>query len=185
MSIQGWVENVGWAGTDGASLTNSTAQTSLLPGSAKFTLPANFFDKVGKSLRITATGRISTVTATPGTLLFELKLGAVVAASGGALSLNVSAQTNDTFVLEWLLTARAIGSGTSANLIHVGKITSRALLAGVANTAVSECMPDTAPAVGTGFDSTSSQVVDLMGTWSVASASNSITLHQFILEVLN
>jgi hypothetical protein len=39
--------------------------------------------------------------------------------------------------------------------------------------------------VGTGFDSTAAQLVDLFATWSVANASNSITCHQFHIEDLN
>jgi hypothetical protein len=42
-----------------------------------------------------------------------------------------------------------------------------------------------APAVGTGFDSTAAQLVDLFATWSVANAANSITCHQFLIEDLN
>jgi hypothetical protein len=42
----------------------------------------------------------------------------------------------------------------------------------------------TAPAVGTGFDSTASQAVNLFGTWSLNNA-NSILTHQFTLESLN
>lgn len=185
MSVQSWVESYGWASVDGATLANSTTVTSLIPTPALITLPANFFDKLGKTLRITASGRMSTVVTTPGTFTFTVKFGGIVVANGGALTLNTVAQTNDSWMLEWLFTARAIGSGTAANLIHVGKFTSRALVAGVASTALVECMPDTAPAVGAGFDSTAAQIVDLQGQWSVLSASNSITVHQYIIESLN
>jgi len=46
---------------------------------------------------------------------------------------------------------------------------------------------NTAPAVGSGFDSTDAQVVDLhhTQTQSGGTPAESITLHQYILEALN
>src|SRR5258707_628030 len=46
-------------------------------------------------------------------------------------------------------------------------------------------LPDTAPVVGTGFDSTLTQTVDLFATWSISNAANSLTLYQYTLESLN
>jgi hypothetical protein len=46
-------------------------------------------------------------------------------------------------------------------------------------------IPVGAPTVGTGFDSTAAQTVDLFGTWSVANAANSIQVHQYMLESVN
>lgn len=43
-------------------------------------------------------------------------------------------------------------------------------------------LPASAPAVGTGFDSTAAQTVDLQAQWSVANAGNSIQVHQYVLE---
>lgn len=186
MSVQGWVETLGWATGDGAALTASTTSTSILPGQAKITLPANFFDKVGKMVRVRATGRVTTVT-TPGTLTLDVRFGSVVVANGGAMTLNATAQTNVTWDLEWILTCRAIGTGTAANMMHVGKFMSRALVGGSAEAtagAGTRPLPDTAPAVGTGFDSTAAQVVDLFATWSINNA-DSIQVHQYSIEALN
>ena len=46
-------------------------------------------------------------------------------------------------------------------------------------------LPSATMAVGTGFDSTTSNVVDLFAKWSVSDAANSITLHNYLLESLN
>jgi hypothetical protein len=174
---------------DGPALSNSTTPTSLLPGGAKFSLPPNFFWVPGKKIRIKAQGRISTVVTTPGNFTFDVRLGSVVAWNGGASALNVVAQTNATWDLEVELTCRAIGQTTTANLIGVGKLITRASLnapaVGTTTGVGTVLLPDTAPAVGTGFDSTAQQIVDLFGTFSVANAANSITLHEYSLESLN
>jgi hypothetical protein len=137
-------------------------------------------------MKLTAQGRISTVVTTPGTLTLDVRLGAVIAANGGAMTLSTTAKTNVAWWLEWVLTCRAIGSGTISNLMHQGMFSSEAAGATtVAGEAKSIMLPQSAPAVGTGFDSTAAQTVDLFGTWSIANAANSIQLHQYKLEALN
>lgn len=187
MSLQTWQECLIAAPSDGTALTNSTTETSILPAAAKLVLPANYL-YVGRVLKLTATGRISNVVTTPGTLTFNVKFGSVIVAASGALNLNVVAKTNVTWWLEWYLTCRAIGGSTSANFMHTGEWTSESVVGSPANTAGgagSLNLPVSAPAVGTGFDSTASQIVDLTATFSVANASNSIQLHQFMLASLN
>lgn len=177
---------------DGTALTNSTTATSIIPAAARFTLPSNFFWVPGKMLRVTASGRISTVTTTPGNLTLDIRLGTVaspiVVYTTGTMSLNTTAQTNATWSSQFILTCRAIGAGTSANLMGTGFWASRAVLGSAAVGSGGDgvdVQPDTAPAVGTGFDSTITNVVDLFATFSVANASNSILCHQYVLESLN
>jgi hypothetical protein len=173
---------------DGAALTNSTTPTSLLPAIAKPTLPANYLF-AGKMFRVTASGRISTVVTTPGTLTLDLRFGSVAVFGSGAMTLNTTAQTNVHWLYEALLTVRAVGSGTSANVLGQGKWTSHAVIGssaiGTAGAGSQLLAYNTAPAAGTGFDSTAANTVDLFATWSVANAANSITCHQFIIEDLN
>lgn len=192
MSAQTWMETLITAQLDGTALASSTAATSLLPPQSRLTLPSNFFSYIGKKLRVKAWGRISTVVTTPGTLTLDLRLGTVASPitvfNGGAMNLNVTAQTNATWEFEAMLTARAIGSGTSANLMGIGRFASRALIgspAVAAGYAGAALLPDTAPPVGTGFDSTITNVVDFFGTWSVSNAANSIQVHEFSLESMN
>jgi hypothetical protein len=185
---QGYIATLLASLADGAALTNSTTPTSLLPAIAKPTLPANYLF-AGKMFRVRATGRISTVVTTPGTLTLDLRFGSVAVFSSGAMTLNTTAQTNTPWIYDALLTVRAVGSGTSANVLGQGLWTSHAVIGasaiGTAG-AASQIMPyNAAPAVGTGFDSTAASTVDLFATWSVANAANSITCHQFIIEDLN
>ncbi len=174
----------------GSAYTASTTPTSLLPGQAKYTMPANFIDVVGKKFRIRANGRISTVVTTPGTLTLVVRMGpasAIAAATSQAFALNIVAKTNVTWDLDLLLTARSVGASTSATFMANGTWTSEAVIgsplpsAGGAGTHVWQA---SAPAVGTGFDSTVANIVDLYATWSINNA-NSILCEDFALECLN
>jgi hypothetical protein len=181
MSSQGFRQLIAWDSSDGTALTNSTTATSILPVGAKGTIPANAL-QIGSKVRIRAGGRISTVVTTPGTLTFNLIFGSTTVWTSGAISLNVAAQTNDTWELEAELSVRAIGTGTSCTLLGIGKFASAANIAANGNLCL---VPATAPAVGTGVDSSAAQTVDFQAAWSVASASNSILCHQFTLELAN
>lgn len=185
MSIQGWTESLITAQSDGAAVT-AAAATSLLPAHAKYTLPANFFQRLGQKLKIRASGRISSVITTPGTARFDVRFGATVVFDGLAILLDsVAAHTNVGWALDIELTLRAVGA--SANLMGVGIWTCEDIL-GVPATApkgvLSAVLPwNAAPAVGNNFDSGASQQVDLFFTQTVATGS--ITLHTFDLIAAN
>lgn len=182
----GYWNNLIEAQGDGTAHSNNTTAASILPAAAKKTLPANFFRQVGQKLRIRAHGRISTVVTTPGTLTFEFHLGPtanIIVAQTQAFTLSTTAKTNVGWFLDWMLTLRAIGGGTSANFMHQGVWTSEACGATtVAGEAKSALIQSSASAVGTGFDETVAMVGDLYADWSVQSASNSIQLHGYELD---
>jgi hypothetical protein len=190
MSSQSWRETYIVATGDGTALASSTTATSLLPAATKFTLPSAFFQAVdGKTLRVRATGRISTVVTTPGTLTLAVRFGSVDVFSSGAMTLNTTAQTNVNWIFDAYLPIRTVGASTSAALFGQGEFRSHAVIGSAAPTAGGagvHLLPyNAAPAVGTGFDSTAAQTVDLYATWSVSNASNSITLHSYLLESVN
>jgi hypothetical protein len=170
---------------DGAALTNSLTATSILPGSAVATIPAGAL-QIGSLIKLTLRGRISTLVTAPGTLTLDVRLGAVVISALGALALNVNAQTNASFELELLARVVSLGAGTVATALCMARFSSRAVIgspaAGVGGAGVL-MLPDTAPAVGAGFDSTSAQAVNVFAAWSVASASNSLQVHQALIEL--
>lgn len=190
MSLQSWQETLATAQVDGPALNTSTTPTSLIgaagsiAAAGKFQIPANTFS-IGKELRLTALGRVSNIVTTPGTLTLDVRFGSVIVFNGGAMPLNVVAKTNVSWKLVAFLTCRSVGSGTAATMFGMGNFTSESVNSAVAGTANDVLLPASAPAVGTGFDSTSSQVVDLFGTWSISNAGNSIQLHKWILESLN
>ncbi|MBM3940468.1 MAG: hypothetical protein FJ318_06200 [SAR202 cluster bacterium] len=185
MSQQTWQEVLITSQVDGPTLT-AAAAASCIPPAAKITLPNNFW-YIGRQLRISASGRISNVVTTPGTARFDVRLGAVVAFDGLAVALNVVAKTNVGWWLELLLTCRAIGSGTSTTLMGQGKFLSEAVvgspLPSVGGSGQIVLPVNSAPAVGTGFDNTSANTLDLFFTQTVATGS--LTLHQYTVESLN
>jgi hypothetical protein len=187
VSFQSWQETLIVAQSAGQPLFNTTTATSLLPGHAKATLPPSAFATPGKQLRILAAGRLSNLVATPGTLTLDVRLGATVVFSGATMQMSTTAHTNAPWWLEILLTCRTVGS--TANLMGQGHMLSQALsLTAVADSATTPAhllLPNTAPAVGGNFDATATQVVDLFGAFSVASASNSITVEQYSLILMN
>jgi|SRR6185369_10135064 len=175
----------------GPTLTASTTPTSLLLGQAKATLKPGFFDRPGKAVRIDFAGQLGNIVTTPGTLTLDVRMGPtsnIVVFNGGAMQLSSTAHTTLPIMGSILLTCRAVGNGTSANLMGQGLVTAQSLsLTAVADSTTTPAtllMPNTTPAVGTGFDSTVAMVVDLFGTFSLNNA-NAITLQQYWLYEVN
>jgi hypothetical protein len=170
---------------DGTAVTG-TAEGSLLTGQGKYTLPANFLADAGQALRIRAMGRISNIVTTPGTLTLRMKFGSIVVATSQAMQLNAVAKTNVTWILDWDLTLRTPGSGTAATFMHSGQWQSESVVGSpvpASGGAGAFTIPAATPAVGTGFDSTVSNVIDLAAIFSLTG--NSIQAHTYKLESLN
>ena len=179
MASNSWNQTFAVAQSDGTALTNTTTATSLLPAHAKYTMPGGM-SKPGDVWRVRAAGRISTAASTPGTFTFDVRAGTTtVVFNGGASGTLATSASNLTWWLEILMTVRAVG--TSGNLLGTGCLTSAALSA----TTPVMLLPASSPAVGSNVDLTTGGFQwDLYGTWSVASASNTITLHQYELALL-
>lgn len=187
MSLAGQKNQLNFAMTAaGAALTNSTTRTSILHSSGKGVIPAGFLD-VGKQLLLRASGKISNVVTTPGTLTLDvnfLKSGPtnVVVAQSSAFGLNVVAKTDVAWYLELLMTCLTVGNGTTATLISQGKFTSESVVGSPAPSAGGSgtlSWVAATPAAGNGFDSTADQTIDLFATFSVNTATTSITCLQF------
>lgn len=186
MSLQTWQETLISSQVDGPVLTAAAAATCL-PPAAKFTLTNGFF-QIGRVLRLTLRGRISSVITTPGTARFDVRLAGLVVFDSLAILLDtVAAHTNVPFKLEIMLTCRSIGNGTVATVFGQGDFTCEDIL-GVPATApkgvLTAMLPwNTAPAVGAGFDSTAANSVDVFFTQTAATGS--MTVHQYTLEAMN
>lgn len=181
MSLATFMETLVTGQVDGTALASSTAATSIIPAAAKITLPTNYF-QIGKKIHIKAMGRISNIVTTPGTLTLDVRFGSVIVFTSQALALNIVAKTNVTWYAEFDLLCRTIGNGTVATMMGAGKFISESVIGSPASSAGGvgmTLMPASAPAVGTGFDSTASQTVDLFATWSVSNAANSIQVHEY------
>lgn len=180
MSSNSWNQTLTRVYTDGTALTNTTTATSILPAAEKFVLPANLMFP-GTRFKVHASGKISTAASTPGTLTLDLRFGSVIVFNGGASGTLATSASNVTWVLDLDLVCRSYGASTSATMMGTGVLTTAAL----STSTPILLLPATSPAAGTGFDSTASQSVDLFATWSVASASNTITLNDFYVDLKN
>lgn len=187
MGMQTWSEVLVNGLVDGPALT-AAAAASCIPTPSRIILPNNYF-YVGKMLKITLAGRISCVVTTPGTARFDVRLGpsgTIIAFDSGALNLNIVAKTNVPFLVEMLLTCRAVGASTATNLIGIGQFISEAVVGAAANTAGGNGVLNFAvgaPVVGTGFDNTAANAIDIFFTQTVATGS--MTVHQYKVEALN
>lgn len=186
MSLQTWQETLMSSQIDGTAVTAATPGASLLPPAAVLTLPANYF-QIGRILKIRIWGRVSNRVTGPDTITFNVRYGSIQIAASQALGINVVAKTNVSFLLEWHLTCRSIGNSTLATMMHQGFFQSESVIgsplpsAGGSGTLM---IPASAPAVGTGFDSTVAGTIDVFAFWSTASV-DSIQSHQYALESLN
>ena len=193
MSFQTWDETLKSLPVGGTAVATNAADTSLLLTTAgaqdcKITLPANYF-QIGKCIRIKMCLRVSNIATTPGTLTLKVLFGAVVVFNGGAMNLSTTAHTTLPVWVEILLTCRAVGSGTNANLIGQGMVIGQPISftaspdLSTANSIGTTLIPNTTPTVGTGFDSTITQAIDLTANFSLTG--NSTTLEQYTIEAMN
>lgn len=189
MSNNSWNQNLPFNnGAAGPTLTAAAAASMLVGSSAasgqqQFTLWANAL-KVGDQLRMRASGIISCAVTTPGTARIDLRFGSVVVFDTGALNLNIIAKTNVPWWLDVDLTILSIGKTTLATLWAQGVFASEAVIASPLPAAGGNGLlnvPVASLAASTGFDSTTSNVVDSFFTQTVATGS--FTCRQFRLTL--
>ena len=189
MSLQTWQETLVSAPASGASFGTYTTAKTVLPTGCLVTLPANWW-YIGRILRVTVQGGIGTLVTTPGTITLQHNIGSVAAFSTGAIQLNATAHTNLPFEMVSLLRCVSIGSGTSATLLgmsHLRGVMFTRTAGQTDNVNIGDSMmaPITAPAVGTGFDSTAAGTLDFFAGFGISSASNTIQIYNYVVEALN
>lgn len=168
-----------WSTSDGSALANTTTETIISPSSPDFTFPANWFYP-GAVLRVTAAGEIST-TGSP-TFTFQLRYGGVSGTSlisTGALTQGTT-QTRLAWRFEAIVACRSIG--TSGTVVPEGLVTWNTTTSAGTTLAVPQTIPS--PATVT-VDTTTAKALVLTGAWSAASASNTATCHQWLIESLD
>lgn len=158
---------------DGAALASSAALTDISPIPPRV-LAANALE-VGSILRLTASGRFST-TGTP-TLAIGFYYGGIagVALCATSAVTTPSGVTNQTWRCEAEVTVRTVGSSGTALGIGVAENIS---------TVATNMMPATAPAAAT-IDTTTAKSLTVGAQWGTSSASNTITCHFFLAELVN
>lgn len=183
MGVQRWVDVLTVGVTDGPTLT-AAAAASCIPTPNLITLPNNFFE-IGKVLRITMSGRISSVITTPGTARFDVRIGGVLAFDSLAILLDtVAGHTTMPWKLEIILTCRAVGAGTLTQLFGVGTFQCEDILGTPAASpkgGIVAMLPwNAAPVLGTGFNNTLANSLDCF--YTQVAATGSLTVHQYIVE---
>lgn len=196
MSLQTWEETLVSQRVDSPLQTTFTTAKSIFgvdgtdqSAHCKYTVAPGFFVP-GKALNIQMRGDISNIVTTPGTITFQVMVGAVIAFTSGAVNLSTTAHTTLPFWLDIDLTCQVDGGGTQAKLMGQGLLVSQtvantSVADSVANTLPSLLLPNTTPAQGTGFDSTASQKIDIFVGFSVSNAGNGVRSRQYRLRALN
>lgn len=166
--------------------TYTTAKT-VLNASELVTIPANYL-AVGSKLRVKVWGGLSNIVTTPGTVTFQIMMGSIVGWTSGAIQLSTTAHTLIPFDLDVTLRVDSIGSSTSAKFIGGGKLNGIMFTVGAgadSTTVVGQFpVPATAPAVGTGWDSTIANILDFWTGFSISNAANGVQLYDYTVEQL-
>jgi hypothetical protein len=179
----GWEEVIYTPNADGTANTAGT-EAIMLPD---FSIPASYMT-VGKILKYTIMGRVSTVITTPGVITLRERwggvAGVVMAASGGFIPDVTAASTNLTFMVEWWTQQRTVGvTGTSMTF---GRIEmpdpNDATITDFVIEYNKRLAPAATPAVAT-VDTTIDKL--LSATFANSVATGSATAHIGILEACN
>jgi hypothetical protein len=166
---------------DATAVANTVTETLLVPA---YTMPAGFLYQDGPAtFRETIHGRWSN-TGTP-TITFRLRIGTAtggVAVCASSAYTTVTGVTNSSFFLEINAQVRAITHST-CTMFGWGRF----CLADAAapNAELVQFMPHATPAVSGSINGDASQDWSVTVTWGTASASNTITAHQRLLERLD
>jgi hypothetical protein len=188
-SQQTFVETLAFQEAAGTLLTTYTTAKSVINPSALCTVGSNQL-RIGKILRVFASGGISNIVTTPGLMNFQIKIGAAVAFDTGNIQLNAAAHTTLPFWFDAFLTVRAVGSGTNANAMGQSQVTGIMFTRTAGQTDDVQGMqtivaPQTAPAVGAGFDSTVANIIDFWAGFTISNAGNGIQIQQYHVSLLN
>jgi hypothetical protein len=173
----------------GTSFGTFTTAKSVINATDLVTLPSNWF-RIGSKLRIKVSGGLSNIVTTPGTVTFQIMMGTIVAWTSGAIQLNATAHTLLPFNLEVTMRVDSIGSGTAAKFLGMGIVngimfTNTAAQVDAVNTTGEFPVPATAPAVGTGFDSTIANILDFWTGFSISNSGNAVQIYDYTVEQLS
>lgn len=185
----GYMQPLAWSRTAAALFNTYTAAKTVINATDLVTLPPNYWAP-GKAIRVTIRGGLSNIVTTPGTVVFQVMMGSIAAWSSGNVQLNATAHTLLPFTLVIDLRCDTIGNGTVAKLLGMGQLSgvhftkTAAQVDGVNSETVIN-VPVTAPAVGTGFDSTIQNVLDFFAGFSISNAGNGVQVQFYMVEEYN
>lgn len=169
--------------TSGGSVTTDQNMMTL-------TLAAGCLNSVGRTMRVYTVGVYSTAAASSSAQTLEVKLCTVSGCGSGTVidlcdittsTLGAITVANNTWKLECMATTQT--GGASAVFERSGTLTMDLLVGNAA--ADSIFLDPNATAVTSAIDSTASLFLQISGAFSAASASNTMTERQLVVEMLN
>jgi hypothetical protein len=168
---------------DVGSVTLTSAAKAMVPVANLPPLGANYFSYVGKAVRITMQGRITTA-ATPGNMTFNLYWGngtdanGTVVTSSAAVAL-IANQTSMTWRLELMVRCRSLGA--TGSLMATGMFSVNPAV--IASTNQPVMIPASAPGAAT-VDLTANNVLSPQFARS-GSTVETLQVHEFMYEAMN
>jgi hypothetical protein len=189
MASQSFQQTIARQIAAGALLNTYTTAKSVINPQALATIPPNYLEP-GKLLRLTVHGAISNLITAQPTFTFQVMMGSIVVHTSGAILTTNVAHTLIPFTYEALLRVDSVGSGTSAKLLAQGKLTGMMFVVSgnvadpTSGAGVIMC-PNTAPAVGTGFDSTIANILDFWVGISASNSGNGVQIYNYLVEDLS
>lgn len=181
------VEHLVVSAVDGVVRTAAN-RLSCIAAVDRITLPHNFF-YVGRALHIRMGGRISCAVTTPGTLRFDVSLGAAgntIVFDTLALSLNIVAKTTVPWAFDCLLVCRSTGGGALTTFFPTAWVASEAIVGAGLPTVGGNgwlSVPVGTPAAGGGMDNAVASILDVYSTQTLATGS--LTVHDYCVDVIN
>ena len=172
----------------GTLLNAYTTAKSVINPTALAPIPGNYFFP-GSQIRVTVLGGLSNIVTAQPTFTFQVMMGSIIVHTSGAILTTTTAHTLIPFKYVVDLRVDTIGSGTVAKMLGQGVlqgimfVISGAVADPTAGVGTIMC-PNTAPAVGTGFDSTITNILDFWVGISVSQATNGIQIYEYYAELL-
>lgn len=160
-----------FSGTADKNVANTVTETSIMPtGVGSVTLPAGFL-YTGRALTLSLRGYYSTAGLLP-TMAIKVYVGSTLIATASASALLISTSSKE-FYIVMNLTCRTAGtSGTVMGQGDIRYLTGTAALN-------QDGLVSTSPAT---INTAISNLLDVRVTWGTASASNSITITNVLLQ---
>jgi hypothetical protein len=188
MASQSWGQLIAVMPIQGTLYNTFTTAKSLLTSTVTeasqglVALPSAFFQR-GSGLTIEAELGLSNIVTTPGTFALQVMVGAVIAYTTGNVIMTTTANTLASVSVKINLTCMQVGSSTNAKLMgQATLIGQNVAYTSAANNAAGTGLvtaPITGAALGTGFDSTIANTLDLFGAFSISNAGNGMQLNQY------
>lgn len=186
MGANNWVETLDSITADGTQISNSTSETIVCPD---FSIPA-YYMVPGRTLEVIASGVMSNVVTTPGTLTFRIRWGGVAGTllcATAALALDTTARTNSA----WRLVAEIVcrSAGSSGAFLSDGIVLNNTLSSTAANLLPalmgSAGNPLASANAAVTVDTTAAKLLSVTAQFSVSTNPTNLTCQKRIIKVIN